>query len=157
MSKWSATHATFAIERNYPASPARVFAAWADPAVKSRWFVGPEEWESGHYELDFRVGGRESTSGGPKGGPTHYYEAIYLDIVPDQRFILTYDMRMDEKRISVSLATVELKPDGAGTRLIYTEQGAYLDGFDDSGERERGTRDLLNALGTELERQLATV
>jgi uncharacterized protein YndB with AHSA1/START domain len=157
MSKRSVTHSTFVIERNYPASPARVFAAWADPGVKSRWFVGPEEWETGNYELDFRVGGRETTSGGPKGGPTHYYEALYLDIVPDERFILTYDMRMDEKRISVSLATTEVKPDGAGTRLTYTEQGAYLDGFDDPDIREKGTRDLLDALGAELERQLATV
>jgi uncharacterized protein YndB with AHSA1/START domain len=157
MSKRSVTHDTFAIERTYPASPARVFAAWADPAVKSRWFVGPDDWESGNYELDFRVGGRETTSGGPKGGPIHYYEALYLDIVPDERLILTYDMRMDEKRISVSLATMEVKPDGAGTRLIYTEQGAYLDGFDDPAIREKGTRDLLDALGAELERQLATV
>ncbi len=32
------------------------------------------------------------------------------DIVPDERIIFTYDMRLDETRISVSLATVELEP-----------------------------------------------
>ena len=61
------------------------------------------------------------------------------------------------RRISVSLATVELKREGKGTRLVFTEQGAFLDGFDDSGGRERGTADLLDALGRELKRQAANV
>ena len=34
------THASFTLERSYPTPPARVFAAWADPALKSRWFTG---------------------------------------------------------------------------------------------------------------------
>jgi uncharacterized protein YndB with AHSA1/START domain len=38
MSDRSLAHATFAIERVYDASPARVFEAWADPVAKRRWF-----------------------------------------------------------------------------------------------------------------------
>ena len=150
MPERSVTHATIVVERTYDASPARVFAAWADPAVKVRWFAGPDDWESGDYELDFQVGGRERNSGGPPGGPVHRYDAIYQDIVPDQRIILTYDLYLDETRISVSLATVELKPAAAGTRLIYTEQGAYLDGHDVPDQREQGMGTLLDALGAEL-------
>ena len=153
MNKRSVTHATFVIERTYDASPARVFGAWADPEAKRRWFAGPDDWESGGFELDFRVGGRERASGGPKGGPVSNYDALYQDIVPDQRIIVSYDMHLDDKRISVSLATVELKPEGAGTRLTFTEQGAYLDGFDDPSLREKGTRDMLDALDAELRRQ----
>jgi uncharacterized protein YndB with AHSA1/START domain len=155
MTKRSVTHSTFTLERVYDASPARVFAAWADPRAKARWFVGPDEWESGTHELDFRVGGRERTSGGPKGGPVHAYDARYQDIVPNERIIYSYDMHLDDVRISVSLATVVFKPLGAGTRLIFTEQGAFLDGHDYPGERERGTIDLLDALGAELLRQPA--
>jgi hypothetical protein len=70
----------------------------------------------------------------------------------DERIVFSYDMYLDETRISVSLATVELKPAGAGTRLIFTEQGAFLDGFDTGAERERGTRDRPDALGAELRR-----
>jgi uncharacterized protein YndB with AHSA1/START domain len=146
MSDRSVTHATFNIERTYDASPARVFAAWADPSIKSRWFRGPDEWPPGEAEMDFRVGGHERTAGGPKSGPVFTYDARYQDIVPDERIVLTYEMRMDETRMSVSLATVEFTPAGAGTRLVYTEQGAFLDGHDSPADRERGTVGLLDAL-----------
>jgi len=96
--------------------------------------------------------GRERVSGGPKGGPVHAYDACYQDIVPNERIILAYDMHLDDKRISVSLATIELKPAGAGTRLIYTEQGAFLDGYDDPAGREHGTRALLDNLEAALKR-----
>jgi hypothetical protein len=35
---------------------------------------------------------------------------------------------------------------------VFTEQGAYLDGLDTPQLREHGTRELLEALGAELER-----
>jgi uncharacterized protein YndB with AHSA1/START domain len=139
-------HATFVIERSYAATPARVFAAWADRGSKARWFTGPDEWKKSEHELDFRVGGRERVSGGPKGGPVHTYEARYHDIVDERRIVSTYDMFMDDTRISVSIATVEFAPEGKGTRLKYTEQAVFFDDYDDSGSREHGTRALLDNL-----------
>jgi uncharacterized protein YndB with AHSA1/START domain len=153
MTNRSVTHATFVIERTYEATPARVFAAWADPKAKARWFVGPDEWQKSDHELDFRIGGRERVSGGQTGGPVHRFDARYYDIVADERIIYGYDMHLDDKRISVSLATVELKLEPGGTGLVFTEQGAFLDGYDDPFERERGTRDLLENLGAALDRE----
>ena len=147
----SVTHATFVIEREYPAPPPRVFAAWADPGAKAAWFAGPDEWTHSQHALDFRVGGRELNRVSPPGAPEHRYEAVYLDIVPDHRIVYAYEMYVGQARISVSLATVELLAQAAGTRLVFTEQGAYLDGSDDATERERGTRDLLDALARALE------
>jgi uncharacterized protein YndB with AHSA1/START domain len=40
----SVTHSTFSLERAYDASPARVFAAFAEPEQKAAWFAGPPEW-----------------------------------------------------------------------------------------------------------------
>ncbi|MDP9200400.1 MAG: SRPBCC domain-containing protein [Gemmatimonadota bacterium] len=72
-----------------------------------------------------------------------------------ERIISTYDMHMDDKRISVSLATVEFKPARAGTRLVFTEQGVFLDGYHNPPDRERGTRDLLANLEAALQREAA--
>ena len=77
------------------------------------------------------------------------------DIVPNERIVSTDDMRLDDRRISVSLATMQLEPVGAGTRVTYTEQGAFLDGFDDPEVRGQGNADLLDALGKGLEREVA--
>ena len=81
MTERSVTHTTFAIERTYNVPPARVFAAFADPKIKVRWFSGPPEWGPAEQELDFRVGGREINRGGPPGGPIHAFEGRYYDIV----------------------------------------------------------------------------
>lgn len=156
MTKRSVTHATFAIERDYDASPSRVFNAFADKAAKDRWFAGVEGWEVAEYGLDFRVGGREIWRGGPPGGPQYRNDTRYQDIVPNERIIWTYEMHVGDQRISVSVATVQLEPRGAGTRLTFTEQGAFLDGLDDPSMREHGTRELLDALGVELQRQPAS-
>jgi uncharacterized protein YndB with AHSA1/START domain len=144
--KRSIIHATFVIEREFDATPSRVFSAYADPRSKAKWFVGPEGWDRSDHKLEFKTGGRESVSGGPPGGPTHRFSGAYWDIVENERIVLGYEMHMDATRISVSLGTTVLAPAGAGTRLIYTEQGAFLDGYDDAGSRERGTRELLDNL-----------
>jgi uncharacterized protein YndB with AHSA1/START domain len=155
MTSRSVTHATFAIERSYDASPERVFRAWSDPDAKARWFVGPAEWERTEYAMDFRVGGRDLNRVGPPGGPVHTYEARYHDIVPNERIVTTYEMYLDETRTSVSVATLELEPSGNGTTLRYTEQGAFLDGTDSVASREQGSSDLLDALGVALESDAA--
>jgi uncharacterized protein YndB with AHSA1/START domain len=150
MTKRSTTHATFVIERDFKAAPAKVFDAFANPQSKAKWFGGPDEWEKSNHKLDFRVGGKESVSGGPPGGVVHHYNAEYWDIVPNERIVSSYEMHMDKLRISVSLASMEFKPNGSGTKFILSEQGIYLDGYDDAGERERGTLELLGQLETYL-------
>lgn len=151
MTEGSVEHAGFTLERRYDAPPDRVFAAWADPTAKARWFAGPEDWEAATHALDFREGGREVTSGGPKGGPVHGYSAIYWEIVPNERIVYTYELLLDDLRVSVSLVTVVLRPDGEGTHLTLTEHGAFFDGLEDPEFGRNGTGRLLDALGRELQ------
>jgi len=146
----STTHATFVIERTYDAPPQRVFDAWADPAAKTQWF-GPPNKPQGAYSLDFREGGSEHLAIPTPDGPEYSFDALYQDIVPGQRIVYTYDMHRDEQRISVSVATIEIEPAGAGTRLTLTEQGVYLDGLDTSAAREHGTNVLMDTLGALME------
>jgi uncharacterized protein YndB with AHSA1/START domain len=145
------THDTFTIERRYPVPPSRVFAAFADPATKARWFIGPDGWVDEESSLDFRVGGTEVVRRGPAGGPVHGFIARFHDIVTDRRIVYAYDLTLDDTLISVSVASIELDADGDGTRMRFTEQGAFLDGHDQPATREHGTNLLLDALGSFLE------
>ena len=153
MSRRSAAHSTFVIERNYDASPARVFAAWADVEAKGRWF-GPGGEQQ--HQLDFREGGSEHFQAGVEGA-VYSYDALYEDIVADERIVYTYNMHRNGVRISVSVTTVELLANGEGTDLRYTEQGVFLDGEDKPELRERGTRELLDKLGEALAQGAAKV
>jgi uncharacterized protein YndB with AHSA1/START domain len=93
----------------------------------------------------------ERAKGHFEGGVTTAFDAIYHDIVPQERIVYTYEMHLDDRKISVSLATLQIKPAGQGrTTLLVDEQGAFLDGYDDAGSRERGTGDLLDKLGVSL-------
>lgn len=150
MKNRSAAHATFVIERTYPVAPSRVFAAWSSGEAKLKWWGGPAEWNREVYEMDFRVGGTERMVGGPKGGEPHSYDARYFDIIPNERIVYAYEMHLGEKKISVSLATIVIAADGKGTKMTLTEQGVFLDGYDDAGSREHGTNWLMDKLGTSL-------
>lgn len=151
MTERSIAHGTFVVERRYPAAPARVFKAWADPAVKGRWFGGGN---NDVKEFDFREGGREY-SAGSMGDTTYTFEVQYQDIVENNRIIYGYQMTMNGKRISVSVAAIEIHPDGNGTRMTVTEHGCFLDGLDNLEQRRAGTEHLVDALGAELDRQTA--
>jgi uncharacterized protein YndB with AHSA1/START domain len=146
----SVVHAIFSLERVYDASPALVFRALSDPAAKARWFEGGGGWAVIERVMDVRPGGRERAKGRWPNGLVTTFDAVYFDVVPNRRLVYCYEMHLDARKISVSLATLELIPAGAGTRLKLTEQGAFLDGYDDAGAREHGTGLLLDRLGASL-------
>ena len=147
----SVVHDAFHLERTYDATADEVYRALADEVAKSRWFQGPEGWRLIERTMDVRVGGRERVKGGFDGGVTTTFDAIYHDVVPRERLVYTYEMRIDERKISVSLATLEIEPAGAErTKLKICEQGAFLDGYDDAGKRKQGTGELLDKLGASL-------
>jgi uncharacterized protein YndB with AHSA1/START domain len=150
MSDRSTNHATFVIERSYEAAPSRVWRAWADPEEKLHWF-GPRVTKPEH-ELEFRVGGIERMTVQTPEGAVYTFAARYQDIVEGERFVQTYEMYLDDARISVSVATVEFEAAGTGTKLTMTEQGVFLDGLDTPTAREHGTRELLDTLAAHVER-----
>ena len=142
------THDTFALERTYPTSPERVFAAWASSEAKARWFGEDDEFEkTDAHTLDLREGGRERFAGIAPGGTPVTYDAVYEDIVDGDRIVLSYGMHMGGRRISVSLMTVEIAGVPGGARLVLTEQDTFLDGLDNVEQRRGGTEQLLEKLG----------
>ncbi len=153
MSDRSVIHDTFRIERTYPATPSRVFAAFTSAEAKNAWgdtgdLEAPDPVAGSGSEFDFRVGGRERFSHKWQ-GTSFRYDALYYDIVPEQRIVYSYEMYADDARISVSVATIEFAKTNDGTALTWTEQGAYLDGIDgpEAGSlRREGTAEMLDGL-----------
>ncbi len=152
MTEKSVIHATFVVERTYAASASQVFAAFASEEAKSDWGdtgdIAKAEPATGEAEFDFRIGGRERF-GVSHEGVRYTYDALYYDIVPDRRLVYSYEMYTDDVRISVSVATIELVEANNSTMLTWTEQGAYLDGYDgDEAPRLRqgGTSEMLDGL-----------
>ena len=146
----SVQHGSFTIERVFDTPVAIVYRAWADKTAKARWFVGPSGWKEEIREQDFRVGGQDRLKGVHPNGMTSDFRAEYRDIVPNERIVYVYDMHIGERKISVSLATVTFQSVNGGTRMTVTEQGTFLDGYDDAGSRERGTNQLMDQLTASL-------
>ncbi|HUO11616.1 MAG TPA: SRPBCC family protein [Caulobacteraceae bacterium] len=147
----SVVHATFNLVRTFEAPAVRVWAALTDSAAKAKWFGGPPgTWELIERHMDVRVGGTERLKGRWESTVTSCFDAIYHDVIPERRLVYSYVMHLNEQKISASLATLQLRAEGASTTLMVTEQGAFLDGYDDAGSREAGTALLLDALGASL-------
>lgn len=138
----------FTLERRFRQTPAQTFSAFADPALKRRWFAPPDEWGDAEWSLDFRVGGGELSAARDTDGVLHVFRSRFHDIVDGERIVFAYDLLLDDRLISVSLTTIEVRPgqDG-GTHLVFTEHGAFLDDLEDPAEREHGTGLLLDGLG----------
>jgi len=146
MTARSAEHGTIRLERRYKAALARVFAAWAEPKARAQWDV-PGRWVIAEQTFDFREGGREVKRFGPKDDPRFVADTLYLDIVPARRIVFSYSMTSRGEPVSVSLTTVEIMPDGQQTKLLLTEQVAFLDGRDNAANREEGLASMLDKIG----------
>jgi uncharacterized protein YndB with AHSA1/START domain len=131
-------HDSFTWERLLTAPPERVWAAYADLALRSRWYRVPGSRPQTH-ELDLRVGGRERLSGSfaPSGEVEQIdYEAVFLDVVPGRRHVAATTFALNGERRWTSLLTLALGPEGTGTRLTHTEQFVLLR-YDGDGEQDR--------------------
>ncbi|RSM55835.1 hypothetical protein DMB66_35205 [Actinoplanes sp. ATCC 53533] len=121
-------HDTFTISRHLGVPPGEVFTAFADTAIRKRWFRLPGSGAS--YEQDFRVGGGEtarSTFTGLDTAPELLeYRSRYIDIAGPQRIVYGYEAVVDGELRWTSLVTVRFDAETDGTRLEWTEQVTFL-------------------------------
>lgn len=155
MAEPTVIHNTFVLERSYTAKPERVFSAFADTAKKRRWFIESDHHTVEHYEMDFRVGGKESARirlgpGTPVSGLACTNDITYLGILPDRRIVFVSTMSIEDRCISASLCTFELLPTDKGTDLIFTHQAAFFEGADGPEMRKAGWESMFARLTAEL-------
>lgn len=160
MNDRTVAHGSFTIEREYPVPVERVWAAHASAEAKQQWFAVPDHRFIGSTEsftLDFREGGSEVLVSRLEDGRQMRLETRFWDVVPNERFVATYDCVIDGQRLSVSLYSVQLIPTESGTKLITVEDGAFLDDLDSADGRSTGVNYDLDNLGQYLERSEALV
>jgi uncharacterized protein YndB with AHSA1/START domain len=149
-------HNTFVVEKSFPVSAERLFAAFTDPVKKRRWFVeGPNKIVD-TYNLDFRIGGNELvryrySEGSPYPNILFTNSVNYQVILPGRRVVFANTMAMGDHIFSAALVSFELIPTETGTDLICTHQAAFFEPSDGPQLREAGWRTLLDRLGAELE------
>lgn len=112
-----ATKPSLTIVRRLNASPAKVYAAWTDPAQLVRWF-GPDSGAVLSAEADARVGGRFNIVFCTQDGEQHNALGEYIEVVPNEKLVMTWEwITMPERRSRLSL---EMKAIAGGTELVLT-------------------------------------
>lgn len=149
-----AIHNTFVIERSFPWRLARVFSAFAQPALKRRWYADGDH-EIQEFHLDFRVGGSEIfryrfNPGHPIAGSQIANESTFQDIDGENRIVMTGRMSLNGKPILVALTTFEFVPTEEGANLVLTHQGTYIDWPDGVKMIEMGWNSLVERLAKDL-------
>jgi uncharacterized protein YndB with AHSA1/START domain len=150
-----AIHSTFVVERNFPWRLSRVFSAFAQPALKRRWYATGDH-EILDFSMDFRVGGDETfryrfKEGHPIAGSQISNESTFQDIEDQRRIVMTGRMLLNGKPILVSVTTMEFISTEKGTDVLLTHQGTYVDWPDGAKMIEVGWTALIERARKELE------
>ena len=140
-------HGTRVIEKTYAASPAAVFAAWADPVARAEWGSPSSDIVLKMEAADFSEGGRDLTH--CMGGDEVFATVVtqYHNIVANSRIVLTETISSEGMAQGASLVSAEFLPDGRGTRLVLTLQTAAFDSSDLLEGVLQGWESALESLG----------
>jgi uncharacterized protein YndB with AHSA1/START domain len=110
------------IKRFINAPPARVYAAWTDPAQLKQWW-GPEGVRTRNFAADTQAGGKYRWDLINQGGEEMSVFGEYLELVPGKKIVFTWKWDDDdvwENRNSI--VTVELSDREGGTELLLKHE-----------------------------------
>jgi uncharacterized protein YndB with AHSA1/START domain len=133
------------VRRHLAAAPARVFAAFADASLVSRWLTPSPDVVLRVVQFDFRVGGTYRFAYDVPGGPTMCVNGLYQTIEPPSTIVFSWNIEPPDEHAGVrSEVTVTLTPRGTGTDLRIRHAQLTLPGA--SERHEAGWRGALSHL-----------
>jgi uncharacterized protein YndB with AHSA1/START domain len=110
------------LEQEIPAAPERVFSALTEPEQLRRWSA-PEGLAVVDGDTDLRVGGGWRVVMAAPDGARHEAFGTYREIRAPERLVYTHAWRQGGGSSPETVLTVELRPEGDGTRLLFTQAG----------------------------------
>ena len=132
------------LTRRLDAAPERVFDAWLDPKVASRWLFTSSTSQANDTQIDARVGGKWRISD-RRGDVDYMGHGEYLEIDRPRRLVFTFGMPQFSP--AFNRVTVEIEPDGTGSILTLTHEGVPES---DKAGLEMGWGDMFDHLTTVL-------
>jgi uncharacterized protein YndB with AHSA1/START domain len=107
------------VSHRFAASPAKVFAAFADGALVSRWLTPSPDVALDVLQFDFRVGGAYRFAYRVPGRGAMVVGGVYRLIEPPSTLVFTWNIEPPDEHAGIrSEVTIALTPDGSGTRLV---------------------------------------
>jgi uncharacterized protein YndB with AHSA1/START domain len=132
------------VSRSYAATPERVWRAWTDAQALAQWFRPDASFSVPIAEAEVRVGGRFRILMVAADGAEFEVSGVYREVVRERRLVMTWNWKQQPGH--ESLLTVELRPEGEGTRLDLRHEG-FLD-FENRPTHEQGWNGALDKLAT---------
>jgi len=131
------------LTRRFRARPEKVWAAWTEPEKLIGWF-GTTKAKPGtiRAKLDVRVGGVYRISFQLESGEHSEVSGVYREVVPNERLVFSWAWYTTPER--ESLVTVSIRPDGAGTLMVFTHEQFFDEAARDN--HARGWNDLFGQL-----------
>jgi uncharacterized protein YndB with AHSA1/START domain len=109
------------LTRRFRARPEKVWAAWTEPETLIAWFGTPKAKPGTlRAELDVRAGGRYRISFDHESGEFFQVGGVYHEVVPYEKLVFSWAWHSTPER--ESLVTVSIKPDGAGSLMVFTHE-----------------------------------
>jgi uncharacterized protein YndB with AHSA1/START domain len=106
------------VRRRLEAPPAKVFAAFANPVLVSRWLTPSPEVRMTVLGFEFRVGGSYRFAYHVQGGADMFVNGEYRVIDPPSRIVFTWNIEPPDEHAGIrSEVTVTLTPSDSGTTL----------------------------------------
>jgi uncharacterized protein YndB with AHSA1/START domain len=129
-----ADHPSLTLTRRFAARPEKVWAAWTDPEKLIGWFcTAKAKPGSMRAELDIRVGGRYRISFDMESGEYSEVGGTYREVVPSEKLVFSWAWHSTPER--ESLVTVSIRPDGAGTLMVFTHEQFFDQAARDNHEK----------------------
>jgi uncharacterized protein YndB with AHSA1/START domain len=111
------------VRRRLDSAPPRVFAAFADATVVSRWRTPSPDVALTVLQFDFRVGGLYRFAYHVPDGGTMFVNGIYRVIEPPTTIVFSWNIEPPDEHAGVrSEVTVTITPAGSGTELVIRHE-----------------------------------